>query len=393
MSSQHTEGPLPCAKSDLPGVIELVDTVMRRGTGQSFLTDYPLVYSDENLRNISIIKVSGKVISVVPFIPHDVAVAGCRFRIGIISPTATAPDHRRKGYALRCLRHCAKGMSQAGCDVAILWTGPNNFPFYARDDYQVLASQGWTYRCDSRDARRFADHGETIAEYDRVGQEHLERIRLMHEREVCGIRRPPKAYPYLFSLSKLKTSLAFRGDELVGYLVVGSGVNKPGLVEGGGDSKAVETLVHHALSQLPEGAYLDGYRRRTPDTLGDLLEKRLPAKRRPIEECPAIGWTLIRLNKPGAFLRKIAPWLQQRNTQPQRTFSIGMRETGEVISLRFAQGTVHVGAEKLDPHMQLSRMELTSLIFGAHPGREIETSEATRGLFPFYFPVPVLDHS
>ncbi len=393
MNASQAIGPLACTKSDLPGVIRLVDGMMRQGTDQSMLTDYPLVYAEQNLQNIRIIKLHGEVVSVVPFIPHDVVIHGCRFKIGIISPTCTATAHQRKGYALRCLKSCSEGMHTAGCDIAILWTGQNNFRFYGRDGYQVVAHQGTTHRGHAGDAGRFVDHGERVEEQTQVGQAHLEQIRAMHERESCGIFRAPDNYRHLFSLPKLKTLLAFRGTTLVAYLVVGSGVNKPGLVEGGGDKASLETLVHYALSQLHKGEHLDGFVYRTAGTLGDLLQEKLPQTRRPIEEHDAIGWTLVRINNAGSFIRKIAPWLAKRNTAPRREFSIAVHETGEIISLRFMHGALDIGADKLDPHLEMSRTELTSLIFGAYPAAPTPQPEPTRGLFPFHFPVPVLDHS
>ena len=68
MSTPTIDGPQPCTKAELSEVIALVNEALRQGTDQTMLTDYPLVYRDENLPNVQILKVDGQVISVVPFL-------------------------------------------------------------------------------------------------------------------------------------------------------------------------------------------------------------------------------------------------------------------------------------------------------------------------------------
>ena len=94
MSCATIQGPQACTIADLPEVITLVDEAMRQGTDQTMLTDYPPVYRDENLPNIQILNVDGEVVSVVPSTPRPVVMDGCRFTVGIISPTATGPADR-----------------------------------------------------------------------------------------------------------------------------------------------------------------------------------------------------------------------------------------------------------------------------------------------------------
>ena len=74
MNSPDIDGPRACRKHELHDVIALVNAVMREGSDQSFLTDYPLVYQDNNLPNIFVIKVDGDMASVVPFLPRQVVV-------------------------------------------------------------------------------------------------------------------------------------------------------------------------------------------------------------------------------------------------------------------------------------------------------------------------------
>ena len=164
MHTLEIDGPRACRKHELHEMIALGDAVMRAGSDQTFLTDYPLVYRDSNLQNIFIMKVKGEIVSVVPYFPRKVTIDGCRFTIGIISPTATSPDHRKRGYALNCLNACIEKMTTDGIDLYVLWTEIPTFRFYEHAQYQSVRSQKWLYSCRKTDEGLFANNVHPIVE-------------------------------------------------------------------------------------------------------------------------------------------------------------------------------------------------------------------------------------
>jgi hypothetical protein len=381
------DGPRGCRKAEVAEVIALVDGEMRQGSGQSMGTDYPLVYLDGNTENLRILKVGGELASVVPFIPRPVVVEDCRFTVAIISPTATAPNHRRKGYGAQCLADCIARMTQVGCQISVLWTLPTTFPFYEGGDYQGVRSQGWVYSCSRADAAAFRSGPENVSRCNPADARHVEAVRAMRERELYGVQRTVAEYETLLSLPKMEALLASRGGVPAAYLVVSRAKHKPGLLEAGGDASAVEALVHHALSGLEDGASLSAYANLTETVLGRVLEERLPARRQPLTQGPM----MVRVNQPREFLQAIAPWIARRGAGRERAFSLGV--AGETISFRFSGGALTLGAERLGLHFDLSRRELVSVLFGPHPTRPVDSPDALRELFPFYFPLGMLDHS
>ena len=82
MNNSEIDGPRACRTDELHEMIALVDSVMREGSDQTFLTDYPLVYMDSNLQNIFIVKVNGEMASVVPYFPREVV---CEVESGFLS--------------------------------------------------------------------------------------------------------------------------------------------------------------------------------------------------------------------------------------------------------------------------------------------------------------------
>ena len=59
VSSHQIQRPTGCTSNDLEGVLELINSILRPGSAQNLATDYPLVYREDNLDRIRIIKVTG----------------------------------------------------------------------------------------------------------------------------------------------------------------------------------------------------------------------------------------------------------------------------------------------------------------------------------------------
>ena len=136
------DGSRGCGESEFGEVISLINRVFRKGADQDICTDYPLVFDRSKLEYMRVVKVDGKVVSHVPVAPRQVVALGDEFTIGIIGPTVTHPDYRRKGYATLCLRDCVRIMEVRGWPVSALWTEVPTFPFYQHSDYEAVGSQG-----------------------------------------------------------------------------------------------------------------------------------------------------------------------------------------------------------------------------------------------------------
>lgn len=389
MSTPDIEGPAGCRKADLPKVIALVDDALRQGIDQTLLMDYPLVYLERNLENVRILKVDGKMVCAVPYIPHDAAIDDCRFSVGIISPTATAPEHRRKGYGSRCLNSCIEKMTREEIDLSVLWTLAPTFPFYEKANYQAVRFQNWVYRLNRDDAGLFDDGGEEVVEYDPASGQYIGDIQAMHEQEVPGVVRLTDEYPVLFNLPGVKTLVVLKDGRPCAYLAVGRAVNKPGLVEAGGEKAAIETLVNHALMELDGDSHFDAYSYLTPTLLGSLLDEKIPGRKQP----QGHGFMMVRVNGFHRFMEKISGWLEKKNGDRAGKFSIGITDLNEIINFEFSESGLGIGTDRFSPHFEFSSRELISVIFGPHPERPVEIPDQLNDLFPFYFPIYLLDHS
>ena len=283
------DGPRACRESEFDETISLINRVFREGMDQDIRTDYPLVFNHSQTECMRIIKVDGKVVAQVPVIGREVQASGDRFTVGIISPTVTHPDYRRKGYATLCLRDCIHIMEKQDWPVSVLWTAIPTFPFYQHSDYEAVASQGWMYRLSARDCQLFEPGAFTIARYDPAKPEHLEAIMRIHDAEPTRITRSREQYAALFSLPKITTYLAKKGNELTAYLVFGKAMNKPGLIEGGGSVAALESLARYALGQQTTDQGAQAVVPLAPTALKQILDTKVPGARCPIEEADGVG--------------------------------------------------------------------------------------------------------
>jgi GNAT superfamily N-acetyltransferase len=342
--------PTACTPDDLPAVIALVNSALREGSDQSMLTDYPLVYLPQNLPNIFVTKVAGDMAAEVPFIPRPFRYGPSRITIGIISPTATHLNHRRRGYGSACLNACIERMTALGIPLSILWTRVETFPFYEAAGYQAVRPMTYSYAIEKHDAARFAPTSDSIVPLDPSNDDQLATIRRMHAEESWGVCRTPDELRILMTLPKMTTLLACRNRVPRAYLVVSRATNKPGLIEGGGDPDALGALVRHALTASPSPGVVPSYGYVLPTRLADLLDRIVPDRRKPPTEN-----MMVRVNDPARVIECFRP-------------------------------SSSVDAQQ-DRHL------LAASLFGEHPERRVASSDATDRIAPIDLPIPMLDRS
>ena len=392
------DGPRACQASEFEEVIALINQVFRAGTNQDIRTDYPLVFNHSKMEYMRILKVDGVVVAHVPVWLREAVVGDDRLRIGIISPTVTHPDYRRRGYATLCLQDCIRIMEEEGSPVSVLWTLEATFPFYQQSGWEAVGSQGWLYQLRPEEHELFESAPFDIVQYDPKNADSFNAMMNFHNAAPHRIARSIEEYRALFSLPQTMTFLAMNGGEMVAYLMFGEGVNKPGLIEGGGDVEGLETLVRHVLLERAADSEIQVLLPLIPSSLGQLIEEKKPGSGRPIEEAKGVGYQMMRVNSLEKLLRQIENHIRSRSAGLRGEVCLVCRETDEAVTLKFCDGDVDLSTERLAEAVVLTRRQLTQLIFGAPPAaKPVEysgvTGEILQTIFPFYVPIWELDHS
>ena len=118
------DGPRTARSGELKSVLDTVNEVMRVAAGlkPTIATDYPMIYNEENLSNIMIIKDGDRVVSSVAVWPNTIEIGSTRLSVGGINCLVTLPEYRRQGLASQVMEAAHQLMTDRGCHVARLTT-------------------------------------------------------------------------------------------------------------------------------------------------------------------------------------------------------------------------------------------------------------------------------
>jgi GNAT superfamily N-acetyltransferase len=395
--ADRVDGPRACRESEFEETVALINSVFRAGTDQDISTDYPLIFRPPTLEYHRVLSVNGEIAAHVPVAPREVVTGDDRFTIGIIGPTVTHPDHRRRGYATRCLQDVVRVQEDRGWPVSVLWTREATFPFYWHSGWEAVGPQGHVHRLESDDRELFSPGSYDVVRFDPSDDRHLDFVATTHDAHPQRVLRSRADHRALMTLPKVSTYLATAGGEPVAFLVIGEGVNKPGLIEGGGDLAGLEALVRWALELLPEGGERQVPVPLTPSPLGRLMEARLPAARQPVEEAAGIGYQMMRVNSVEKLMNGIRHHLRSRSEGLDVDMTLVCTDSGESVGLAFRDGDVEISPGRRGAEVALTRREIAQLVFGPHRASQPldldgVADDVLNNVFPFYFPIWELDH-
>jgi len=391
------DGPRACLPEEDSEIVNLINMLFREGTGQNVRTDYPLLYDPKMLRNRRIINLDSKVVAHVPVLAREVVSMQDHFPIALISATLTHPDYRRRGLATRCLMDCVRIMGENDWPVSVLWTAEATFPFYQNSGWEAVSSQGWVYNIRNDESHLFKPGSFDIITYDQTDHRHVEAVIRLHNTEPYRIERSSSQHYALLSLPKMVTLLAVYRGRVAAYLICGHSINKPGLIEAGGDSNAIESLVNYVLKEALFVSETQVVVPLTPTGLRQVLEAAKPMSARPVEEAAGIGFQMHRINSLEKFLKSIQTHLRSKSTEMEGDICLVCTDSGETVSLSFNRGNVSISTDPLPNKILLSRRQLTQLIFGSYlslPPVPLDRPSKLllEQIFPYYFPIWELDH-
>ncbi len=122
---------------ELDELLAQVGHVMRGevGAAPTYAQDLPRIYCLDNLQNIRVIGVDGRIVSSAAIYPQETRIGEARLRIGGITGVTTDSAYRRRGYATRVMHACVARMAELGCHLSLLGSG-------VPSSYRKL---GWEY--------------------------------------------------------------------------------------------------------------------------------------------------------------------------------------------------------------------------------------------------------
>jgi len=237
--------PRPANVDDLRGIIDLLDAIFRRAKGvedQSVLTDFPLLFAEENLGNCRVIERDGRIVSHAAVWPRTLDFAGQAIGVGIIVLVATELESRRRGLAAELMQDLQTAMPGIGCQLGLLWTGVPEF--YQPLGWQIVNTPGWS--ASGSGTGDEVDRRLQVVDFDPA--RHLAAIHQLHQSHSPHSRRTPAESAQLFTLPKCPVLVGESEGRAVTYLVDGQATNKRGLIEYAGAARDVWELVQHVVA-------------------------------------------------------------------------------------------------------------------------------------------------
>jgi len=230
----------PVCIEDLPLVGDLLDDVFRRSRGvfdQSQLTDFPLIFRPENLRNNRLIVEEGRAVSHAALWPRELVCDGRRFKVAIVASVATDPKFRHRGYATTLMGSLQQQLQSYDC--AILWTTVPGF--YLKLGWQLVTPRGAMTELTRTIGGRISAGPYECVPFD--VHRHLDAVLELYDRNPIRLSRNRSEAEQLFSLPKVSVWVASRDGRVVAYVCHAQAVNKQGITEYGGELPGIVSLL------------------------------------------------------------------------------------------------------------------------------------------------------
>lgn len=202
--------------------------------------EYPLVFQNSNIHNLSIIKKGDEILCHAAVKPLLVKTPWGLIKIAGIGSVVTKEDYRRQGLSAQTMKACLQTASLLGCEVAILWT--DLYDFYRKLGFELAGSEVHLKITEKFQPPQWS--GLKIIKGDRVDPQALMKIGSQHR--VTTLRKVPEISSHLgIPNSKVYTCWNDKGL-LMAYAVEGKGADLDGYIhEWGGGVQALSALAHH----------------------------------------------------------------------------------------------------------------------------------------------------
>ena len=180
----------------------------------------PSLFNRDNINNVRVFVDDGKVVSRQEFYVREVAILGCRVRLGSIGGVNTLREYRKKGFATELFDDCTDRMDADGADLMQV-SGDRGL--YRRGGCKRVGDVCY-FRITKEDVPAGGD--VAVRPYE---EESLAGVIEAYQREPVRFSRSLSDFalmtnrPVPYTLGKGEIFTLHKGDLLVGYVVASSG--------------------------------------------------------------------------------------------------------------------------------------------------------------------------
>lgn len=214
------EGPRGTKKEEFNQVIKLVNYIFRESRNKPSNMEkwFSMLFNDDNLENMRIILEDGKPISHLGISETEIAIYGCKIKIGSIGGVCTHPEYRKRGFASLLLEDSMKKMAEDGVDIMLV-SGEHGL---YKGAGCVEAGRMHKFRISRNDLKRFNAENMEVFSYQEID---LKNIVEVYQRETVRFFRPLGDFKRILTMGaamgkEAEILTVHKANEFLGYLVV-----------------------------------------------------------------------------------------------------------------------------------------------------------------------------
>lgn len=345
------DGPRLATPAEFEAVSRAVDRCFNFEDG-GYRARWPQCF-DESGSYHAVVERDGEVVSHVGCVPQTVVVGDVRLESWGVTGVGTLPAHQGNGYMSALLEFWIDRMREAGVPLSDL---AGDRARYGRYGWEIAGRECF-YRVTERGFDSLSSSGR-VREY--AGDEDVDRVREIHDREPLRVERDREQYADLLAKRGVRT-LLYGGDEPA-YLSFTLESTDRTVTEFGGSRAGVEALLEHALAAYRTNSLT--VRARPDERLAPLF--RAVADRWRVEPHRSFNVVDLRALLDAYAPRLAAAW-RERGDGGEGRVSFGI--AGE-SAVELAYGPDGVAVEEYGgrPDVELDRADATRLLFGAPGG-------------------------
>ncbi len=232
---------LKAQASEWPEINDFLIKNLRPESSWSLRDEYPLAFSDSNMKNVHVIRVDNKIVAHAVIEPLIIKTPFHLFKVALIGSVVTDPEFRGQGLSKKIINDCLISGEQQGCDFAILWT--DLFNFYAQLGFEMAGHEvalhfGAKFKAPIKSNLK-------ILETNKVSAEAL--LKVYNKHSLRSVRSVADIQKYLtIPNTQVLTAWNHLSNELEAYCVIGKGADFCNYVhEWGGHVSSILSLIQH----------------------------------------------------------------------------------------------------------------------------------------------------
>lgn len=214
------EEPRGTRKEEFNQVIKLVNYVFRESSNRPSNMEkwFPLLFNDDNLENMRIMCEDDRPVSHLGISESEIAIYGCKTKIGSIGSVCTHPEYRKRGFASLLLEDSMKKMDKDGVDIVLVSGGRN---LYKRAGC-VEAGRVHKFRISGSDLKRLNTRKVKVFPYQ---ERNLKNIVGVYQKEAVRFLRPLEDFKRILTTGvamdrEAEILTVHRANEFLGYLAI-----------------------------------------------------------------------------------------------------------------------------------------------------------------------------